>query len=280
MHPTLNGTVEERSRQMVNKSSKTSSGGSVATTPYQQDKGDGESELIKGEMWNQRYELVSLLGKGTFGQVVKAFDHAGKEFVAVKIIKNSKAFYEQAKIELNLLKHMQRNGSRDHHIVTLKDDFMFRNHLCIVFELLSFNLYDLLKNSQFKGASLNLVRKFAIQLLSALSFLYRPENQIIHCDLKPENIVLCSPNRSKIKLIDFGSSCRLNQQLYRYIQSRYYRAPEVILGRSYDAGIDMWSLGCILVEMHTGEPLFAGESERDQMMKIMEIMGFYPSHLD
>ena len=164
---------------------------------------------------------------------------------------------------------------------------MWRNHLCLVFELLSYNLYDLLRNTNFRGVSLNLTRKFAQQLCTALLFLSTPELNIIHCDLKPENILLCNPKRSAIKIVDFGSSCQLGQrvslyviklssffflciliqislfltQIYQYIQSRFYRSPEVLLGIPYDLAIDMWSLGCILVEMHTGEPLFSGANE-------------------
>ena len=66
---------------------------------------------------------------------------------------------------------------------------------------------------------------------------------VIHCDLKPENILLVNPKRSKIKLIDFGSSCKLGEGMYLYIQSRYYRSPEILLNLPYDTKIDMWSLG-------------------------------------
>ncbi|KAI0238299.1 hypothetical protein LSAT2_011048 [Lamellibrachia satsuma] len=166
-----------------------------------------------------------------------------------------------------------------YYIVKLKKHFMFRNHLCLVFELLSYNLYDLLRNTNFRGVSLNLTRKFAQQLCTALLFLATPELNIIHCDLKPENILLCNPKRSAIKIVDFGSSCQLGQRIYQYIQSRFYRSPEVLLGIPYDLAIDMWSLGCILVEMHTGEPLFAGSNEFDQMMKIVEVLGLPPQHL-
>lgn len=183
--------------------------------------------------------------------------------------------------------------------VKLKRHFMWRNHLCLVFELLSYNLYDLLRNTNFRGVSLNLTRKFAQQLCTALLFLSTPELNIIHCDLKPENILLCNPKRSAIKIVDFGSSCQLGQrvmnfqfllkkhifkwrsflQIYQYIQSRFYRSPEVLLGIPYDLAIDMWSLGCILVEMHTGEPLFSGTNEVDQMNKIVEVLGMPPKHL-
>lgn len=90
---------------------------------------------------------------------------------------------------------------------------MFRNHLCLVFEMLSYNLYDLLRNTNFRGVSLNLTRKFAQQMCTALLFLATPELSIIHCDLKPENILLCNPKRSAIKIVDFGSSCQLGQRV-------------------------------------------------------------------
>ncbi|XP_065186502.1 dual specificity tyrosine-phosphorylation-regulated kinase 1B-like [Sycon ciliatum] len=231
--------------------------------------------IIKpGERWHDRYEIDSLIGKGSFGQVAKAYDSEESEYVAIKIIKNKKPFYNQALVELRLLEMMNRyDPEQKYYIVRLKRHFMFRNHLCLVFELLSYNLFDLLRNTNFRGVSLNLTRKFAHQLITALLFLSTPEMQVIHCDLKPENILLCNPKRSGIKIVDFGSSCQLGQRVYQYIQSRFYRSPEVLLGVQYDMAIDMWSLGCILVEMHTGEPLFSGQNEVDQLYKIIEVLG-------
>uniref|UniRef100_A0A3Q4AUE1 dual-specificity kinase n=1 Tax=Mola mola TaxID=94237 RepID=A0A3Q4AUE1_MOLML len=221
---------------------------------------DNYDYIVKnGEKWLDRYEIDSLIGKGSFGQ-------------------NKKAFLNQAQIELRLLELMNKHDTEmKYYIVHLKRHFMFRNHLCLVFELLSYNLYDLLRNTNFRGVSLNLTRKFAQQLCTALLFLATPELSIIHCDLKPENILLCNPKRSAIKIVDFGSSCQLGQRIYQYIQSRFYRSPEVLLGMPYDLAIDMWSLGCILVEMHTGEPLFSGSNEVDQMNKIVEVLGVPPS---
>ncbi|XP_064470793.1 dual specificity tyrosine-phosphorylation-regulated kinase 1A-like isoform X2 [Ornithodoros turicata] len=248
---------------------------------------DNHDYIIRnGEKFLDRYEIDSLIGKGSFGQVVKAFDHEEQCHVAIKIIKNKKPFLNQAQIEVKLLEMMnnhESNGSccsvgKDK-IVKLKGHFMWRNHLCLVFELLSYNLYDLLRNTNFRGVSLNLTRKFAQQMCTALMFLSNPDLSIIHCDLKPENILLCNPKRSAIKVVDFGSSCQLGQRIYQYIQSRFYRSPEVLLGVPYDMAIDMWSLGCILVEMHTGEPLFSGANEVDQMNKIVEVLGLPPRPL-
>jgi len=237
--------------------------------------------IIKhGEKFLDRYEIDTLIGKGSFGQVVKAKDEVEQCHVAIKIIKNKKPFLQQAQIEYKLLEMMNRADADDkYHVVKLKHHFMWRNHLCLVFELLSYNLYDLLRNTNFRGVSLNLTRKFAQQIATALLFLSSPELKIIHCDLKPENILLCNPKRSAIKIVDFGSSCQLGQRIYQYIQSRFYRSPEVLFGIPYDLAIDMWSLGCILVEMHTGEPLFSGANEVDQVNKIVEVLGLPPKHV-
>lgn len=242
---------------------------------------DNHDYIIKhGEKFLDRYEIDSLIGKGSFGQVVKALDHEEQCHVAIKIIKNKRPFLNQAQIEVKLLEMMNKaDADNKYYIVKLKRHFMWRNHLCLVFELLSYNLYDLLRNTNFRGVSLNLTRKFAQQLCTALLFLSTPELNIIHCDLKPENILLCNPKRSAIKIVDFGSSCQLGQRIYQYIQSRFYRSPEVLLGIPYGLAIDMWSLGCILVEMHTGEPLFSGANEVDQMNKIVEVLGMPPKHI-
>jgi serine/threonine protein kinase len=138
-------------------------------------------------------------------------------------------------------------------------------------------LYNLLENTQFKGVSLNLTRKFASQICDALNYL--THENIIHCDLKPENILLVHPNKSFIKVIDFGSSCEATDRPYTYIQSRFYRSPEVLLQSGYDLAIDVWSLGCILVELITGDPLFAGSNETDQMYKIVEVLDMPPDYL-
>jgi len=224
---------------------------------------------------NGRYQLQRRIGKGSFGQVVKAKDtHTNKE-VAIKIIKSKKPFLMQAKTEIMLLQDLNDNDEQDeHNIVRLLSTFIYRNHQCIVFEMLSLNLYELLKNTHFAGVSLNLIRKFAKQILKGLAYLARPDIDIIHCDLKPENILLRHPKRSGIKIIDFGSSCKSSKRMYSYIQSRFYRSPEVMLGLPYSVAIDMWSLGCVLVEMHTGEPLFSGTDQFDQMQKIVAVSYF------
>jgi len=194
---------------------------------------DNHDYIVKpGEVWQERYEIKTLLGKGSFGQVTEAYDTRDHKKVAIKIIKNKTAFRNQAKIEIKLLQEMNTFDPLDHNhigqyhhththacysmpdphsIVRMLTFFEHRHHLCIVFELMSFNLYELIKHTNFKGVSLNLIRKFAVQLCQAFVFLTSPEIAIIHCDLKPENILLRSPTRSGIKIIDFGSSCKIGK---------------------------------------------------------------------
>lgn len=146
---------------------------------------------------------------------------------------------------------------------------------CLVFELLSHSLYDVLRATSFAGVSLCLVRKFSRQMLSALSYL--KSHGVVHLDLKPENVLLCATDRSAVKLVDFGSSCWQHEsEQVTYAQSRYYRAVEVLLGLPYGCAVDMWSLGCIMVELHGGKPLFPGRDEADQLSKIVETLGPVP----
>eukprot|EP01017_Pseudomicrothorax_dubius_P016776 TRINITY_DN1898_c0_g1_i1.p1 TRINITY_DN1898_c0_g1~~TRINITY_DN1898_c0_g1_i1.p1 ORF type:complete len:404 (-),score=59.67 TRINITY_DN1898_c0_g1_i1:58-1269(-) len=204
--------------------------------------------------------------------------HKTGETLAIKIIRNKEKFHRQAKIELNILKYVKDNDPDDaSNMIMMRESFIFRGHMCITFELLSTNLYDFLKANRFRGLSLGLVRRIGIQILQALVFLKK--HRIVHCDLKPENILLKSPDRSGVKVVDLGSSCFENEKLYTYIQSRYYRSPEVILGFSYDMAIDVWSFGCIMFELSTGFPLFPGESEKDQLQRIMEVLGRPDDHV-
>lgn len=139
------------------------------------------------------------------------------------------------------------------------------------------NLYEFIKAHDFRGFSLKLIKRFTKQLLSTLVLLHG--RKVIHCDLKPENVLLAHPMHSEIRVIDFGSSCFENEKVYTYIQSRFYRSPEVILGMSYGMPIDMWSLGCILAELYTGYPIFPGENEQEQLACIMEVFGPPEKHL-
>ncbi|KAL8942907.1 MAG: hypothetical protein Q9216_001382 [Gyalolechia sp. 2 TL-2023] len=238
----------------------------------------GDYNIAMGDHLAYRYEIIDILGKGSFGQVVRCIDHRTGGLVAIKIIRNKKRFHQQALVEVDILQKLRDwDPQKKHSMVQFTQSFYFRGHLCISTELLGMNLYEFIKCYEFRGFSLKLIRRFAKQLLSSLVLL--KGHKVIHCDLKPENVLLAHPARSEIKVIDFGSSCMEHEKVYTYIQSRFYRSPEVILGMTYGMPIDMWSLGCILAELLTGYPIFPGENEQEQLACIMEVFGPPEKHL-
>lgn len=224
------------------------------------------------------FTVLDLLGTGTFGQVVKCKRHSTGEIVAVKVIKNQPAYFNQAWVEINILKMLHLNNPPQHtqHIVKFYAHFIFNGHLCLVFERLSINLYELLKQNTYNGINMDLLIIFVNQILKALQVLISSE--IIHCDLKPENILLKSLSCKDLKLIDFGSACQLHYPVYSYVQSRFYRSPEILLASNtkYDSQIDMWSLGCVIAELFLGIPLFPGQNEMNMVCRIVEMLGDMP----
>ncbi len=136
---------------------------------------------------------------------------------------------------------------------------MFQEHMCLTFELLGYSLYDLIKDKKDQGLPRDRVRRLMASVLDGL--VYVRNANIIHCDLKPENVLLVSQSadggpddvRDLVKIIDFGSSCFTGKQCYPYIQSRFYRAPEVIMRLDYGQPIDIWSFGCLVFEMIRGK---------------------------
>lgn len=254
----------------------------------QQAKKNNYYNVSIGEVLNNKYEVLSVLGKGSFGQVVKAklTGHSEEDreaLVAIKIIRKSTPFLNQGRQEIRILKLLQDVDSSNNFLVNMKEEFMYEGHLCIVFELLSSSLLELVgwtNSDEVQGLSLRMVHKFSHQLVCALATLRTL--QVIHCDLKPENIALLHPNRAHIKVLDFGSACQPweNQvNHFPYIQSRFYRAPEILLGTPYSFPIDMWSLGCVLVELYTARPLFPGRDSIEQLYKIMEVLGPPPNNM-
>ncbi|CAN6233809.1 unnamed protein product [Urochloa humidicola] len=153
---------------------------------------------------NRRYVVQEMLGQGTFGQVAKCWDAETSNYVAVKVIKNQPAFYQQAIMEVSLLSLLNEKFDPDdqHHIVRMLDFFLYQNHLCIAFEMLGQNLYELLKRNSLRGLQMKYVRTFSRQILDAL--IVMKDAGIIHCDLKPENILIAPSVKTAagVKVID------------------------------------------------------------------------------
>ncbi|CAH2277058.1 dual specificity tyrosine-phosphorylation-regulated kinase 2 [Pelobates cultripes] len=225
-----------------------------------------------------RYEVLRVLGKGISGQVMKVYDYKLQQHVALKMFRNLKNYHQQAMDEIRMLKHLTKQDKCNNmNIIHMLDNFTFRNHMCMTLELLGIDLYELIKANNFMGFSLPTVRKFAHSILQCLDGLQK--NKIAHCDLKPENIVLKKQGKTDIKVIDFGTSCYDHQHIDMYIQTRFYRAPEVILGGCIGMPVDMWSMACILAELLTGDPLLPGEDEYDQLACIIELFGMPPKNV-
>ena len=231
-----------------------------------------------------KYHVVDFLGQGISGRVYEVYkNNDTKNRYALKIIKNKKVYLNQSLIELKIVttlnKNFSSNNHNDSHIITVYDYFFYQEHLCIIFELLNENLYQLLQHNHLQGISLNSINFIIKQLLEAVEQVHRIG--IIHCDIKPENILLkinIEKNKSDIsvKLTDFGSACIKNNPIFTIVQSLFYRAPEVILGIPYTQAIDIWSIGLVAIELFLGGPLLPGYSEYDQLLKIIEIIGKIP----
>lgn len=229
-----------------------------------------------GDHINYRYQVESKLGRGAFGDCWMVFDHKTKQRVALKVIRNERRFLNQGKVEVNILETLSDQAA-DHNCVTMIDHFMFRNHLCITFELHSHDLYTELKARDFIGFAIPDIRSVVRDVLKSLVLL--SNKKIVHADLKPENILLAGETGSDVMVIDFGSSCKEHGQIHTYVQSRYYRAPEIMLGLGYGTAIDMWSLGCVMAELLTGRPLFGAKNEKDLLLYQMELLGPIPDSL-
>ncbi|XP_072972174.1 uncharacterized protein [Typha angustifolia] len=223
-----------------------------------------------------RYHVTEYLGSAAFSNAIQAHDlHTGMD-VCMKIIKNNKDFFDQSLDEIKLLKFVNKHDPGDkYHILRLYDYFYYREHLLIVCELLKANLYEFQKFNRESGGEVYFtmprLQSIAIQCLEALQFLH--DLGLIHSDLKPENILVKSYSRCEVKVIDLGSSCFETDHLCSYVQSRSYRAPEVILGIPYGKKIDIWSLGCILAELCTGNVLFQNDSPATLVARVIGIVG-------
>lgn len=225
-----------------------------------------------------RYEILSGLGKGAFGDVYKALDRKTNKEVALKMIRNERRFHRQAKVEVKVLDMLRAQDPDDSHCcVHMLDYFTFREHLCITFDMHHNDLFTELKQGGFAGLDASYVRDIGHSTLNCLSLLYK--NKIVHTDLKPENMLVESDVNSRVKVIDFGSACFVHEKAHTYIQSRYYRSPEIMLGMGYGTAIDIWSLGCILVELSTGSPLFPAKTEYELITLQTELLGMPPKYL-
>ena len=124
---------------------------------------EGYYKVQGGDHIAYRYQMIEIIGKGAFGQVIKCMDHKHKELVAIKLVKNQKKYYYQAAVEAKLLLLLKESDPDNvERVVKLRDYFVFRNHLCCIFDLYSINLYEFIKMYNYQGFEYGLIRRFAI----------------------------------------------------------------------------------------------------------------------
>ncbi|KAH1246162.1 Serine/threonine-protein kinase AFC2 [Glycine max] len=232
--------------------------------------------------------------------VLECWDRERKEMVAIKIVRGIKKYREAAMVEIEVLQQLGKHDKGSNRCVQIRNWFDYRNHICIVFEKLGPSLYDFLRKNSYRSFPIDLVREIGWQLLECVAFMH--DLHMIHTDLKPENILLVSPEylkipdyksttrspssffkrvpkSSAIKVIDFGSTTYEREDQTYIVSTRHYRAPEVILGLGWSYPCDIWSVGCILVELCTGEALFQTHENLEHLAMMERVLGPIPQQM-
>ncbi|CAO3598453.1 unnamed protein product [Absidia cylindrospora] len=254
---------------------------------------DGHYIIKPNESLTARYKIMRLLGQGTFGKVVECYDRVRRTFCAVKVIRAIPKYRDASKIEIRVLNTLKEHDPLNlNKCIHLMEWFDYRNHICMVFELLGQSVFDFLKSNHFKPFPSDHIQQFAKQLLTSVAFIH--DLKLIHTDLKPENILLVNhvshsgPSGNKqslilqdtdIRLIDFGSATFEQDYHSTVVSTRHYRAPEIILGMGWSYPCDVWSIGCILVEFFTGDTLFHTHDNLEHLAMMEAVIGDIPPHL-
>ena len=222
------------------------------------------------------YIIKKRLGSGQFGQVYKAIIETRSSTprkYALKISRSSPEAQSQFQYEIQAMEYLKTYLTQEDrsYICEMDSSFVFSNHCCIVFELLGGSCFSELSERHFVGFSLPEIQNVLRCILPALQAL--GGLNLMHCDVKPENIVRVRGSTTEFKLIDFGSCMFQGDAQIEYVQSRYYRAPEVVLRLPFDGKVDVWSLGCVAAELMLGLPLLPAMTELHLVSLMRQTIG-------
>jgi len=234
---------------------------------------------------NREYLAEASIGRGVFSSVFRCKHVGQKTDFALKFVRANKMMRKAAEKEVETYRRLAKLAAKEdqegaQYIMLLSppETFEHQGHLCLVFDLLKCDLRTALsKYGQGRGLPLQTVAQYARQLFLALRCLRKIK--LIHGDLKPDN-VLMTLSKTEIKLCDFGSAMDVGEAVKTaYLQPRFYRAPEVILGTGYDTQIDLWSAGVTLFELASGKILFTGKTNNSIIRQMLEVSGAFPKKL-
>ncbi|XP_030919715.1 cyclin-dependent kinase-like 2 isoform X3 [Geospiza fortis] len=217
-----------------------------------------------------KYQVLGLVGEGSYGMVTKCRNRESGQIVAVKKFLESDDDAAVRKIALREIKLLKQ--LRHENLVNLLDVCKRKKRWYLVFEFVDHTVLDDLEDSP-NGLDFERVRKYLFQIMRAIAFCH--SHNIIHRDIKPENILVSQSG--VVKLCDFGFARPLatsGEAYTDYVATRWYRAPELLVGDSKPGRpVDVWAVGSLITEMLTGEPLFPGDSDIDQLYHITKCLG-------
>jgi len=255
----------------------------------------GYINFVEGLVIGDHYKMIAEIGKGTFSRVMKCEDLKSKDqanrLVALKINRNVNNYQAAAKIEYRILKTIKEFDDLDRsncaHILT---SFDYYGHKCFVFPLFGRSVYGFLSANNYVPFATPHVKQFAWQIIGAVKFMH--DCNIIFTDLKPENIVFVVnrttrravstsltveiPLDTRLKVIDFGSALFADRWHNHLVQTRHYRAPEVVLGMQWSFPIDIWSIACIMLELIYGKMVFNTHDSIDHLNQMTRMIGPMP----
>lgn len=217
----------------------------------------------------EKYETIEQLGEGAFAVVTKAKDTVTGSMVAIKKLKKKYQTWQEC-VDLREVKSLSILKKHEN-IIKLKEMIRVEDALHLVFEFMEKNLLELMIQKQTKKFTENQIRCVMWQTLQGLAYMHK--YGFFHRDLKPENLLVAG---EVIKIADFGLAREIRSlpPYTDYVSTRYYRAPECILkSTNYNSPVDIWALGCIMIEMYNLKPIFVGNTEKEVLFKMCSVLG-------